>query len=114
MKYNRILLNSKNAIKEHIININEKSCYNCKYLHYNEYNCVKFGEKDLIDNKISYYSAIHCRNNKEKCGIKAVHHEIISVNEINNREYYRIFEKYKIIIVLISVSFGTILISNLK
>jgi len=67
------LVNSEKIIK----NINIPSCKNC--IHYkpsyyiNDFTgyyseCDNFGDKNIITNKISYYSAEMCRNDENKCG----------------------------------------------
>jgi hypothetical protein len=68
-----ILVNSEKIIT----NINIPSCRNC--LHYkpplysNDFSyslskCEKFGEKDIVTNKITYMFAESCRNDESKCG----------------------------------------------
>mgnify|MGYP006073644317 CR=1 FL=1 len=90
------IVNSEKIIK----NINIPSCRNCVYYKpsrlstdftasYNK--CNKFGEKDIMTNKISFDYANLCRNNEKKCGIegkyflleknielKIMNHQIIS------------------------------------
>jgi hypothetical protein len=69
--------NSEKIIK----NINIPSCRNCIYYkpetHYDfesELNkCEKFGEKNIISNKILYDFANSCRNDELKCGKEGKH-----------------------------------------
>ena len=69
------IVNSEQIIK----NINIPSCRNC--IHYKpsyytsdftaSFNkCDKFGDKNIITNKISYDYADMCRSNEDKCGNK--------------------------------------------
>jgi hypothetical protein len=58
-----------------IKNININSCRNCvNYLPYkNDFNselsrCEKFGNKNIINDKINYDFAQFCRDDEEKCG----------------------------------------------
>ena len=91
-----IFVNSEKIIK----NINIPSCRNC--IHYKPSysstdftasynNCNKFGDKNIITNKISYDFADMCRKDENKCGhegkyfeleknieLKIVMHQIIS------------------------------------
>ena len=90
------IINSEKIIQ----NINIPSCRNC--IHYKpsfyttdftaSYNkCDKFGDKDIISNKISYDFVDTCRKDEKKCGydgkyfeleknieLKIVTHQIIS------------------------------------
>jgi hypothetical protein len=74
------LLNSNKIIK----NINVPSCKNC--IHYkpklldqdftSTFNkCEKFGEKDIITDKITYKFADSCRNDETKCGFEGKYFE---------------------------------------
>jgi hypothetical protein len=60
-----------------IKNINIPSCKNCIYYKPNIFNndftctfnkCEKFGEKDIITDKITYKFADFCRNDEAMCG----------------------------------------------
>ena len=73
-------VNSEKFIK----NINNNSCRNC--IHYKPNlldidftsklsNCQKFGDKDIIKNKITYDYADLCRNDESKCGQKGKYFE---------------------------------------
>ena len=77
MKYNYLLLllvvNGENIIK----NIKLPSCKNCIYYKPDNYNidftssftrCEKFGEKNIITDKIKYDFTELCRENESKCG----------------------------------------------
>ncbi len=74
------LVNSNKIIK----NINVPSCKNC--IHYkpklldqdftSTFNkCEKFGEKDIITDKITYKFADSCRNDETKCGFEGKYFE---------------------------------------
>lgn len=74
------IVNSEKIIK----NINIPSCKNC--IHYKpsysttdftaSFNtCNKFGQKDIITNKISYDFAFMSRNDESKCGKKGKYFE---------------------------------------
>jgi hypothetical protein len=61
-----------------IKNINIPSCKNCKYYMPSITNfeftstfnkCEKFGEKNIITDKISYKYADYCRTDETKCGM---------------------------------------------
>jgi len=77
MKMNYILLSM--IRRENIIKNNHlPSCKNCVYFKPNMYDtdfastlniCEKFGEKDIITDKISYDFAVCCREDENKCGI---------------------------------------------
>jgi hypothetical protein len=66
------------AKSEKIIrNMNIPSCKNCIHFNHNIYNnsfssslnkCEKFGEKDIVTDKITYDFADSCRNDESKCG----------------------------------------------
>ena len=67
------LVNSEQIIK----NINIPSCRNCVHYKPSYYTtdftasfnkCDKFGDKNIITNKISYDYADTCRDNENKCG----------------------------------------------
>ena len=75
------LVSSEKIIK----NINIPSCRNC--VHYKpsysttdftgSFNkCHKFGDKNIITNKISYDYADMCRNNENKCGNEGKYFEL--------------------------------------
>ena len=60
-----------------ITNIKSPSCKNCKYYKPSLYNtdftasyneCIKFGIKDIITDKLSYDYADSCRKDESKCG----------------------------------------------
>ena len=68
-----------------IKNINIPSCRNCIYYKPSILDsnfdsktlskCEKFGEKDIITNKITYEYVTLCRNDESKCGEKGVYFE---------------------------------------
>jgi hypothetical protein len=75
------IINSEKIIK----NINIPSCRNC--IHYKpsyyttdftaSYNkCDKFGDKDIITNKISYDYVDSCRRDEQKCGYDGKYFEL--------------------------------------
>ena len=75
------IVNSKKIIR----NVNIPSCRNC--IHYKpsyyttdftaSYNkCDKFGDKDIITNKISYDYVESCRNDEQKCGYDGKYFEL--------------------------------------
>ena len=77
MKFKNLFFNlahCNNIIK----NINTPACKNCIYYKPNICNhftsplnkCTKFGEKNIISDKIIYDYADHCRNDENKCGKK--------------------------------------------
>jgi hypothetical protein len=60
-----------------IKNINLPTCINCIHYKLNTFDndfastlnkCKKFGEKDIVTNKITYDYATSCRSDKSKCG----------------------------------------------
>lgn len=75
------LLFVKNATSEMIRNKNIPSCINCKFSNKGFLNshtflhCKKFGEKDIITDKVSYDFADSCRNDEKKCGIEGKYYE---------------------------------------
>ena len=107
------LVNSNKIIK----NLDIPSCRNCKYFKPSIYNndftssiskCEKFGNKDIINNKITYDYVDECRNNELKCGINGKYYEeeknidlkILKFNIISNLPY---------LLLVISVILSTIL-----
>ena len=80
------LINSKINIK----NIEYPACRNCIHFKPTYYDtnfnsifntCDKFGEKDIISDKISYEYANSCRNDEDKCGLEGK--EFIEEKNIN-------------------------------
>jgi hypothetical protein len=76
MKLLYLLLTLVNCEK-FIRNANIPSCKNCIYFKPNVYNtdftsssseCTKFGNKDILTDKISFDYADRCRSDKTKCG----------------------------------------------
>ena len=74
------IANSEKIIK----NINIPSCKNCIHfkpsIYTNEFtsslaNCNKFGDKNIITDKISYDYADMCRKDESKCGHNAKYFE---------------------------------------
>jgi hypothetical protein len=83
MKLLYVLFTMVNATKI-IKNIDMSSCRNC--IHYKpstfntdftaSYNkCTKFGNKDIVTDKITYDFANSCRRDKSKCGNDAIYFE---------------------------------------
>ena len=81
-----------------IKNINLPSCKNCIYYKINNFDsdftsrfnkCEKFGEKDIITDKITYSFADSCRNDENKCGIEGKYFEE-EIN-INTKIFYHKF-----------------------
>ena len=74
-----ITTNSEKIIK----NIDIKSCINCIYYKPSIYNdltsplskCEKFGNKDIITDKITYDYVDLCRKDETKCGINGKYFE---------------------------------------
>ena len=77
MKINFLLLSLLKSGKI-IKNNNFPSCKNCIYYKPTNYNdflstfneCEKFGEKNIITDKINYNFADSCRSNESKCGME--------------------------------------------
>jgi len=74
------LVNSEKIIK----NINIPSCKNCIHFQPSIYNkdftsslnrCIKFGNKNIISDEISYDFADLCRNDELKCGYEGKYFE---------------------------------------
>jgi hypothetical protein len=74
------LINCKKIIK----NIDIPACRNCIHYKPSTYNsdftasynkCSKFGDKDIITDKISYDIAEFCRKDETRCGINARYFE---------------------------------------
>jgi hypothetical protein len=69
---------------------------NNNYIYYDSYNesisdiptsdkiskCAKFGAKHLVTGQIEYDFAIHCRENKDKCGKEGI---LFSSTSIDNK-----------------------------
>jgi hypothetical protein len=79
MKYLLYILVSVLNADKIIKNINIPACRNCihyKPVTYNSdfttpYNkCTKFGDKDIVTDKITYNFAESCRNDESKCGLE--------------------------------------------
>jgi len=78
------LLNQNHLSDKFIKNIDLPSCKNCIHYRPSMYNlvfdstlnqCSKFGEKDIITDKIKYDFAESCRRDVEKCGEKGEYFE---------------------------------------
>lgn len=68
-----------------IKNIKLPSCKNCIYHRPSIYNnhyisnydeCIKFGEKNIVTDKIQYECLIDCRSDESKCGIEGKYFQI--------------------------------------
>ena len=85
MKIICLLLSALTMIQGNKIirNVDVPSCRNCIYykpFKYDDHSaklskCERFGEKDIITNKIQYDYADSCRNNESKCGKDAKYFE---------------------------------------
>jgi len=83
MKFLFNLLMIINSCATIIKNNNLPSCCNCihfKPQYYNDFDeslnrCTKFGEKDIITNKIKYDFVDSTRNNEDKCGLEGKYFE---------------------------------------
>ena len=94
MKLSYISLLSLASANKIIKNVNIPACRNCVFYRPDVYGdefsspysrCEKFGEKNIITNKIIYDFAVQCRNDETKCGIQGKYFE----NESSDR-YKRI------------------------
>ena len=71
----------KNTTSEMIRNKNVPSCINCKFSNkgflnsYTFLHCKKFGEKNIVTDKVNYDFADSCRNDEKKCGIEGKYYE---------------------------------------
>ena len=83
MRSSRLLLQLM-ANNQIIKNINIPSCKNCIYFEPNSYDkdftsglgkCLKFGEKNIITDVITYKYADLCRKDDTKCGEDGIYFE---------------------------------------
>lgn len=91
-----------------IKNVNIPACQQCIYFSPDTYSsCAKFGEKDIVTNKINYDNAILCRQDENKCGEKGIFFEQDNIPNIYFKKY--IFLTTFILIFTGTLSFITIL-----
>ena len=99
MKLFYISLLSLASANKIIKNVNIPACRNCVFYRPDVYGdefsspysrCEKFGEKNIITNKIIYDFAVQCRNDETKCGIQGKYFE----NE-QNAELRMLYYKWK-------------------
>jgi len=103
MKYYSLLLPltfvKKNG-SEIIRNKNLPSCINCKFSKKYIYSsnkfleCKKFGEKDIITDKVSYDFADYCRNDEQKCGIEGKYYEEDKFTLLKNMNFGTLFASF--------------------
>jgi Pyruvate/2-oxoacid:ferredoxin oxidoreductase delta subunit len=120
MKYLLYILVSVLNAEKIIKNINIPACRNCIYYKPETYNsdfatsynkCTKFGNKDIVTDKISYDFAESCRKDQSKCGIDAIYFErepninmkVLKHTVISNLSNIVLFS-YLFLIVLIIIS----------
>ena len=89
-----------------IKNANIPACQQC--IHFSpESKCTKFGEKDIITNKIYYNSAKSCRKNESECGEKGIYFEQDTLVNIY-------FSKFREPIIFVTgIFFATVIFINL-
>ena len=92
------------------------TCINCKHFSPNSHGlkCTKFGNKDLVNGKVTYKNAEDCRNREELCGIDGTYFEHDSKLNIFARKSKRLTADNILIIVPIAyfvILFITVLIS---
>jgi hypothetical protein len=95
-----------------IKNINVKSCKNCIYFKPDENSndflskyseCTKFGEKDIITNKIEYSRTERSRNDEEKCGLEGKYFEQEKNIKLKLLKHYIVNNSGKIIIFILAL-----------
>ena len=91
----------ENNTSEMIRNKNIPSCINCKFSQNSLLTgsntflrCNKFGEKDIITDKISYDFADSCRNNEKKCGMEGKYYEEDNFPLLKKMNYDTLFVSF--------------------
>jgi hypothetical protein len=67
---------------------NRKICKDCKFFIPNKNECVKFGEVNVINGKVTYESAINARMDETKCGKDAKYFEQNKIKFITVPYYF--------------------------
>jgi hypothetical protein len=88
--------NTENTVKPIIKNINFPACKNCVYFKPENHleftsvlnSCEKFGEKDIITDKIKYDFVGMCRSNESKCGMDGKYFEEEKNIELKMLKHY--------------------------
>ena len=106
-----LVTNSEKIIK----NINIPSCRNCIYFKPHTSSdftsslskCEKFGEKNILTDKITNYYADSCRNDEDKCGLQGkyfVEEKNIDIKILTHNIIYHL-DKYIIVYSVVSFYF---------
>lgn len=91
-------INASRLIK----NSNVPACVNCKFFKQSasifqsdDYKCMKFGEKNIYNDKISDKDATECRNYDTLCGYQGKHFEeqLFFIRLINKGKSWIIYNK---------------------
>jgi hypothetical protein len=101
----------KNTTSEMIRNKNVPSCMNCKFSQNTLLTgsttfirCRKFGEKDIVTDKLSYDFADSCRNDEKRCGIEGKYYEedkFPFIKKLNSTTLFASFFSFYIFCLLI-------------
>jgi len=89
-------ISTENTVKPIIKNINFPACKNCLYFKPENHleftsvlnRCEKFGEKDIITDKIKYDFVGMCRSNESKCGFEGKYFEEEKNIELKMLKHY--------------------------
>lgn len=88
-----------------IVNNDISTCMKCFHRKYN-HTCSKFAEKSLINGELTYLPLEKCRQDKTKCGKKAVFYKQLSDEEYKERlNYHRVDKVLDNVLTTLFVSF---------
>jgi Pyruvate/2-oxoacid:ferredoxin oxidoreductase delta subunit len=112
-------MHGKKVVKKPIILYNEfPACKQCRFYkpdhHFREYGsiygtCDKFGEKNIVTDKITYYYADHCRKDDFLCGKEGVEFKKEHFVFLKQGRHFLMSNKFNIFLVCLLGLYGAMI-----